>query len=347
MNATLLRRALGATLLLGLAQQGLAQDVRTEPNVSRLGTAAAMWLLVPTTAQTAGMAQTGTAGSVTMSGLDAAQQNPANLMLNTGTNAMFSRLNYVADIGVNTFGVAQRFGNNNVSLSVSAWDFGEESLRTESQPDVSEASWSASNIAAGLGYARQFTDRISAGVVVKALQESLGDNLQGRALIADAGMNYNVPQAGLRFGVAVRNVGSSMSYNGDGLAFTGIGPDGQPITGKVEAEKYELPATLDFGVTYQRPFSADLSMTVATNFRSVQYANDQYGASLGLNYRNMFYVNGGYRYEANAEDSFFKGTNVGAGLNVPFGRSSVKLDYTYSFTRVFNSVQYITAAVTF
>ncbi|MBE2185839.1 MAG: PorV/PorQ family protein [Rhodothermales bacterium] len=334
-------------LLLGSAQQGVAQDVRTGSNVNRLGTAAGMWLLVPTTAQTASFAMSGTAGTNSMSGLDAASQNPANLMLNMGTNAMFSRLNYVADIGVNTFGVAQRFGRSNVSLSVSSWDLGDEVLRTESEPDGGEVTWSASNMVAGLGFARQFTDRISAGVTAKVATEALGDDLHGSSVLADAGINYVIPGQGLRFGVAVRNIGTAMRYGGDGLAFDGIGPDGKAITGTVDAEQYELPASLDFGVSYQRPFSPDVSMTLSTNFRSVQYANDQVAGAVAINFRNLFYVNGGYRYEPNTEDAFITGANVGAGLNVPFGRSNVKLDYTYSFTRVLNRMQFITASVTF
>ena len=347
MKATLLRTLLGATVLLGASQQVLAQDVRTEPNTDRTGTAAGMWLLLPVTAQTASLAGTGTATMAKMSGLDAATQNPAGLMLNTGTNAMFSRLQFVEDIGISHFGVAQRFGNNNVSLSVSALGSGTEFVRTVDTPDITDETWTANYIAAGLGFARQFTDRIAAGVTVKAISETMAADLNGRSVAFDAGMSYIVPGQGLRFGVAVRNIGTAMSYDGDGLLFSRASAGGQPIVGAVNAESYELPASLDFGVTYQRPFSPDLSMTLATNFRSVQYANDQYGASLGLNFRNLFYAQGGYQYEPNRETSFFTGANVGAGLNVPFGRSNVKLDYTYTFTRVFDRMQFITASVTF
>lgn len=347
MKATLLRAFLGATILLGLSQQALAQDVRTEPNTDRTGTAAGMWLLLPVTAQTASLSGTGTATMAKMSGLDAATQNPAGLMLNTGTNAMFSRMQFVEDIGISHFGVAQRFGQNNVSLSVSALTTGREFTRTESSPDPTSETWTATFVSAGLGYARQFTDRISAGVTVKAISETMATDLEGRAVAFDAGMNYVVPGQGLRFGVAVRNVGTAMSYGGDGLLFNKTTGTGQPIVGATKAESYELPASLDFGVTYQRPFSADLSMTLATNFRSVQYANDQYGASLGLNFRNLFYVQGGYQHEPKRETSYFTGANVGAGLNIPFGRSNVKLDYTYTFTRVFNRMQFITVSATF
>lgn len=347
MKATLLRALLGATILLGAAQQGLAQDVRTEPNTDRTGTAAGMWLLLPVTAQTASLAGSGTASMAKMSGLDAATQNPAGLMLNTGTTALFSRLDFVEDIGINHFGVAQRFGANNVSLSVSAFGSGDEFVRTEDTPDPTDETWTTTYISAGLGYARQFTDRIAAGVTVKAISETMATDLNGRAIAFDAGMSYAVPAQGLRFGVAVRNIGTAMSYGGDGLLFQDTDSDGDLIVGVTQAESYELPATLDFGVSYQRPFSADLSMTLATNFRSVQYANDQYAASLGLNFRNLFYAQAGYQYEPNRETSFFTGTNVGAGVNVPFGGSTLKLDYTYTFTRVFDRMQFITASVTF
>ena len=66
----------------------------------RRGTAGASQLLVPTTARSASLGASTTSGLAGMNGLEAILANPAGLTANTGTSAIFSRMNYVADIGV-------------------------------------------------------------------------------------------------------------------------------------------------------------------------------------------------------------------------------------------------------
>lgn len=344
-----LKHAMLGLSLLGLAPAALGQVARVDPNTPRDGTAAGTWLLLPVTAQTAAAAGSGTASMTTMSALDAAAQNPSGLTLNTGTSALFSRMQFVSDVGTSYFGVAQRFGNNNVSLSVTAFGSGDEFVRTEDNPDVYDgsATWSANYIAAGLGYARQFTDRISAGITVKYISETMAENLNAQTAAFDAGMTYAVPQQGLRFGVAVRNVGGALKYDGDGLSGLTTNTSGNQTVTLTEAASSELPASLDFGVTYTRPFSPDMNMAVAASFRSVQYAKDQVGGSLTLGFRDMLYVRGGYQWEDDRDNSYFTGANMGAGVKLGLGGARVGLDYTYTFTRYFNRMQFITASVTF
>ena len=315
----------------------------------RRGTAGADYLLVPVTARTAALGTTTTSGLSDMSGVEVLFSNPAGLTTNGGTNALFSRMEYVADIGVNYLGVAQNFGNNNIALSLMSWDFGDIPLQTETQPEISSVTWSASYITAGLSYARQFTDRISAGVTAKVLSENI-DDVSATGMAFDAGMTYSVGESGLRFGVSLKNLGPQMAYSGDGLVQLIRLPDqngnATPNAVTLEGADFELPSLLNFGVAYSRPIGASSMVTVLGNFRSNSFEQDQYAAGLEVGLMDILYVRGSYQLQSDMDNTFYTGTNFGAGLNLNLGDTRFNVDYAYRSTDFFDGVNMITASVT-
>ncbi len=303
------------------------------------GSAGSSYLLVPGTANTASLGATVTGGHYALNGVEALAANPAGAMLNTGTSVLFSRMEYVADIGVNTFGVAQRLGENNVALTVVAWDIGDIPLTTEQSPEVSDLSYSPTMLQVGLSYARQFTDRIAAGLTVKLLNETI-DDMSASGFAFDTGMTYIVGETGLRFGVSLKNFGPQMIFSGDGLLRET--PQGSL---SIQPLAFELPSELNFGVSYTRDMGSSASATILSNFRSNSYQHDQFSGGLQLGFRNMFFVRGGYLYEEALEDGFFEGWNVGAGLNLEFEGTRLMIDYAYRPTDPFDNVQLITASI--
>lgn len=317
----------------------------------RRGTAGSEQLLVPVTARTASLGAGFTSGLATASGLEGLFANPAALTSNPGTNALFSRMNYVADIGVNYFGVAQRFGANQIALTINAWDFGDIPLQTELQPEVSDVTWSANYMTVGATFARDFTDRIAAGVTFKLVNESI-DDVSSTGMAFDAGMTYAVGESGLRFGVALKNFGPSRSFSGTGLKRQAELIDdagsrtGRNATVTLDGADYELPSLLDFGIAYTRDLGASANVTLLTNFRSNSFASDQYSAGVELGLRNILFVRGGYQFESDMDLTMYSGANFGAGLNLEVAGNQLMVDYAYRATELFDSVQMITASIT-
>ncbi|QXD16747.1 PorV/PorQ family protein [Rhodocaloribacter litoris] len=334
-----------AAFLVGLlAPEAQAGDKK------RRGTAGADHLLVPPTARTAALGNAMTAGMANASGLEALYSNPAGLALNPGTNAIFSRIEYVADIGVNYFGVAQRFGNNNLAITFTAWDFGDIPLTTETSPEISSLTFSASFITAALSYARQFTDRMAAGVTFKVINESI-DDTQATGIAFDAGMNYTVGESGLRLGVSLKNIGPQMSYGGTGMVKLVRLPDQRPNATpnalRLDGADFELPSMLNFGISYTREVGAGAVVNVFGNFRSNSFDQDQFAGGLELGFRNILFVRGGYSMQESDQDlTFYSGTNFGAGLNLDLGGTTLVVDYAYRSTDFFDGVQMFTASVT-
>lgn len=315
---------------------------------SRAGTAGAAQLLVPMTARYAALGSSGTSGVTGMNGVEALFANPSGLALGSGTSALFSRMNYVADIGVNYFGVSQQMGNNHIAFHVSSWDFGEIPEQTELVPDVSDVTFNVSFLTAGLTYARTLTDRISVGTSLKMVSETI-DDVSGTAIAFDAGMNYVVGESGLRFGVSLKNIGSPMTYSGSGLVrlvkITDQEPSATSNALVFESSKAELPTLLNFGAAYTRPVGAGANVTFLGNFRSNSFDPDQYGAGVELGFRDLFFVRGGYSAIESGDESFYTGASFGAGVNLDLGGSAITIDYAYVPTDYFSNIQYITASV--
>ena len=331
-----------AIVLAGMvAPQVAAQD--NGDSVSgdeRAGTAAAEYLLIPLSARTAALGSTLTGGLSNLSAVEALQANPAAMMVGTGTSAQFSRMEYVADIGVNAIGVAQRFGSNSIALTVSAWDYGEIPETTVDSPDITNVTYDAGSTVVGLSLARQFTDRIAAGFTVKALSESI-DDMTGSAAAFDAGMTYVVGESGLRFGVSLKNFGTKMSFGGSGLTTTGSG--GTPVN--IDVLESELPSLLNFGASYTRQFEGDLSVTALANFRSLAYDQDEYALGLEAGYANLFYVRGGFQMSQEMDATFYEGWNAGAGLNLSLSGVDLSVDYAYRGTQYFSGVNLFTVGL--
>jgi len=342
MTQSLIRSCVLAALLLGLAApEAQAQD-------ERAGTESSSYLRVPLTARSAALGVSLTSGLHNMAGVEALQDNPAALTLNTGTNALFSRLDYLADadIGVNYFGVAHRIGPNQIALTFTSWDFGDIARQTASAPEVTTETWRAPHIVVGASFARQFTDRISAGITGKAISETI-DDMTASGIAFDAGMTYQVGESGLRFGVSLKNFGPQMRYGGGGLITPApIGNQGGNIPAIIDASGSELPSMLNFGVAYTRPFAGDLSVTGLANFRSNAYDQDQFAFGVEAGYQNLVYVRGGYQLMTEMEFNAFQGWSVGAGVNLDLAGNRVAFDYAYQGADFLGGSNFFTVGIT-
>lgn len=341
MNRTLLLLA----LLLGV-MPAMAQE-RAVDGDERAGTAGASFLLVPGTARTTALGNGLTGGLSSLSGVEALQSNPAALTANNGTEALFSYNDYVADIGVSHFGVAQRLGAGAVALTVTTWDIGEIGETTVGSPDPTSLVYEASITVVGASYARQLTDRVAAGVTVKAMNESI-DDISGTAVAFDAGMTYTVGESGLQFGVSLKNFGTKMSYDGVGLQSNiPLRDDSGDFPIVVDADSYELPSLLNFGASYTRQFAGDLTASVLGNFRSNAYDQPEFAGGLEVGYANLVYARGGVNVLPEQDQNENALWSVGAGVNVPVSNSSISVDYAYRAMGDLGNTNLITAKIGF
>ena len=138
----------------------------------RLGTTAAMELLIPVGARDMAM---GGAGIATSTGLESIYWNPAGLGRIKGkASGLFSNMNYIADIGVNYGAVGLNFGKSGVfAFSAKAVDYGRILLTTVDDPEgIAGRTFTPNFLNLGFSYARPFTASITCSL--RAMILSIG-----------------------------------------------------------------------------------------------------------------------------------------------------------------------------
>lgn len=307
---------------------------------NRVGTSAASELLIPVGARDISM---GGSSIATTTGLEAIFWNPAGLARSTHpANAMFSHMEYIADIGVDFFGVSGTFeGFGTLGLSVKSLAIGDIQVTTEDQPDGTGQLLSPTVAVVGLTYSRLLTDRISVGATFNVISERF-DKVSATGFAVNAGVQYSGLGGvqGLSLGVAIKNIGPQLSFDGDGLLRQGNVNDVlRPGSFyKVEAASHELPSTIEIGLAYDRSFAEQNSLQFSSVFQNNNFASDEYKVGLEYGYNNLFFLRGGYNFAESMEDAssplqdkqtYIYGLTAGVGVHYETGGLDLTFDYAF------------------
>ena len=337
LSKSILTAAVLALAVVLVAQQAVAGSGR------RSGTAGAQELLIPVGG--AGMALSGSF-TPTVGGVEAMYWNPAGLsMLQGSAELMFSHMNYLASIGVEYAAAGAKMGEYSVvGISVQSLDFGDIPVTTVELPDGTGETYSPTFLTLGFTYSRMMTDKISFGATAKLISEKiLRQTANGVAF--DFGLQYRSSISGLAFGVTLKNLGPTMSFDGPDLEsklqLPGTEPGSQPRAVRTLAQEFELPSTLDFGVSYERQLQANINGRVSTSFEHHNYSYDNIKVGVELGYQNLLFVRGGYLLSTDTpEDEKVYTFTVGGGVHFHMAENlTVSLDYAYRQAEFFGDNQ--------
>lgn len=345
-----LKKSLMLTALLysGLAFAG---------NPDRVGQAGATELLINPWSRSSGWAGAN-AGSVR--GLEASFLNVAGIAHTSKTEVGFSHTNFLkgSDIAINSFGLTQKVGESGVmGFSIMSMSFGEIDVTTTSLPEGGIGTFKPQYINVGLSYAKIFSNSIYGGFTVRVIDQSIS-NVGARGVCVDAGIQYvtgtNEDRDNVRFGIALKNVGTPLKFGGDGLSTRLTAPSGNyQLTIEQRTEGFEIPSLLNIGAAYDFKPAADHRMTVAATYTSNSFSNDQTSVGLEYGFREMFMLRGGFMYEKDILSDIdrmtvYTGPTAGMTLEVPMGKSGKKfgLDYSIRFTNPFDNIHTVGAKLT-
>ncbi len=308
---------------------------------NRTGTGGAAQLLIPVGVR--GIAMGG--GNVaTASGIEALFWNPAGTSKNINSaNVFFSHMDYIADIGVEYGAVSANFeGFGVLSFSVKSLSIGDILVTTTQDPDGTGKTFSPQMLTAGVTFARSLTERISVGVTANLVTETLGE-VSATGVAFDVGVLYdNLAEInGLSFGIAMKNVGPQMQFDGSGLLQEGsvLGYNRPPGLVKLNSAPFELPSSFELGLGYKpRVLDEMNSVLISTAYKHNNFSDDEYKIGIEYGYNNMFFLRGGYTFapEQAFDDSYIYGFTGGAGIDYSFETIAIKVDYAYRHNRFFD-----------
>ena len=325
---------------------------------SKYGTSAAPELLIPV-----GSRGTSLSGSIISSviGVDAMYWNPAGLSLMTQkTEIMASHMKYIAGIDINYVGGAVDLGSGLgvIGVSLKSMSFGEELITTLESPQGTGETWSPTYLTTSLTYSRKMSDKIMFGTTLKLIYEQV-TTVSATGYAFDFGLQYLAGTSGLRFGVALKNFGPSMRFDGSALdqyytpSGTPGGTSNEPR--RVTLQDFSLPTTLELGLSYDVPVGKKNNVLLSTTFQNNNFSSDEYRLGLEYNYSNIVYLRGAYTYSPDyleedglsKEDQTLFGPSFGVGLQYPFGNMKLGFDYAYRVTKKFDGNQWFTLTVGF
>lgn len=290
--------------------------VLAQQNVSKSGTAAGTFLEIPVGAAaiSLGSAYVSLANDVT-----AIYWNPAGIASMQQSQALVSHTNWIADTKHDYAALAvplQGFGT--IGISFTALNMNDMKVTTVDQPEGTGEYFSAGNIAIGLTYAKQLSDRFYIGFTGKYIQETIWHESASAAAL-DVGTVFRTDLfGGLTFGASLSNFGTPMRLSGrDTRFFTTVDPTKQgsnhQIPMAIEMDSWDLPLLFQFGIsstplksdTYRWTVAAD-ALHPSDNFESVNVGTE-------FAYQEFLFLRAGFRGLFLAERE--GGLSLGVGLN--------------------------------
>jgi len=312
---------------------------------TKVGTTAADFLTIPVGPRASGM---GGAFTATANDVTSAYWNAAGLSRIGRDEFTASFSNWIGGTKLSWFGLSYQLDEDDaVGLSINQLDYGQEEITTTGQPDGTGQYWSAADIALGLSYSRNLTDRFSVGGTVKYINEKIA-NESASAFALDVGLLFYTQLQGLRIGMNISNFGTEMQLAGQDLLTPGdIDPahtgNNKTIAADLQTDSWPLPLVFTVGLGYDMVSTETWGWTIATD---AVYPNNQSAyLNLGseLNWSKVLYIRGGYY-------SLFKkneqgGLSAGVGLKYDFGSFYTKVDYSYTNFGIFDPINRISISI--
>ncbi len=316
-------------------------------NPDRQGEAGGYELLLNPWARSAGLHALNTS---MVYGVEAMQINIAGLSRISKTELVIghTRLFEGTGIRLNSVGLAKKLGEKGaLGISLMAMDFGDIEVTTVGLPEGSGATYSPNFFNLGLSYSHTFDKKVSVGILVRAISESIAD-VHAFGFAIDAGVQYVTgAKDNFKFGVSLRNMGSPMKFSGSGLSFTTPNPDPTDpykVTVTHRPAGFELPSMLNIGLSYDFWGGNNHRITTLGNFTANSFSVDQLGAGLEYAFKEMFMARIGYRYDigvpsTDPQHNVYSGLSAGITIEVPTKKASSSrfgIDYAYLATNPWN-----------
>jgi hypothetical protein len=181
----------------------------------------------------------------------------------------------------------------------------------------------------------------------------------------DAGIQYVTgPFDNIHFGITLKNIGPTMKFSGDGLSLKVFmdNSSNQQFTMVQRADDFELPTQLSIAAAYDFLFAETNRITLAGNFSSNSFTNDQFIVGLEYGWKEMFMLRAGYTYEKGIWSSegilyddgcmnINRGLSAGLSLDVPVSKKEdamrFAVDYSYRDTYTYGGTHSVGVRIIF
>jgi hypothetical protein len=261
--------------------------------------------------------------------------NPAGIASLSGMTIDAVHTNWIADTRFDFAGAVLPMGSaGTLGFSLTALSMGDMKVRTVEMPEGTGEYFSAGDLAAGISYARQLTERFAIGVTAKYIQQTIWHE-SASAFAIDLGTTFKTDLlGGMTIGASLSNFGTSMKMAGrDTRNFIRLDPSKQGSTDQIptniELDSWDLPLLFQFGVSTRVFDNNQYRWTIAVD---ALHPNDNYESlNIGTEFAYADYLFLRAGYQSLFLDQAEGGMSFGLGLTSAdlFGSTRVAIDYAY------------------
>jgi hypothetical protein len=330
--------------LTGMLNPSLGQTV------AKRGTTAANFLEIAVGAPAMGMG-----GAFVSVANDASSLywNVAGIATSEKYEALITHTDWIAETKFDFAGLVLPLGEfGTLGFSFTSLSMDDMKVTTVEKPEGTGEYFSAGDIAIGLSYARNLTDRFSIGLTAKYVQQSIW-HMNASAIAIDAGTIFRTDLfGGMIIGASMSNFGTSMKLEGRDARYyiqvddTKEGSNEQ-IPVNIELDSWELPLTFQIGVSTYALNTNDYKLRVAID--AIHPNNDYESMNVGgeFVFMNFIALRGGYQNLFLSESEGGLSLGVGVNSKILFSDAFVNFDYAYRDYGRLKNVHYFSVGVKF
>ena len=319
-------------------------------NVSKVGTAAASFLEIPVGAAAVGM---GGAFVSYANDASALYWNAAGIAGIKQNEIIGAHTQWIAGANFDFAGIVLNLGRlGALGLSITSLTVDDMIVRTIEKPNGTGEYFSFGDIAIGLTYAWELTDRFAIGFTGKYIQEHIW-HMSARAFAVDVGTTFKTDLFnGMIIGASIYNFGTSMQLAGrDTRRFSRIDVtkmgSNERIPQNIEMDSWDLPLLLQFGISTNAYKNENYRCSIALD--ALHPNNDYESLNVGteMAFQEFFFLRGGYHalFLKEAEG----GLSLGAGIetNMLLSSATIKFDYAFRDMGRLENIHFIAIGVNF
>ncbi len=308
-----------------------------------LGTAGAQFLEIPVGARAAalGGAFVGLSDDAT-----SVFWNPAGLTRIRNNSAHFTYMNWFDFFDFNAASAAFNLADvGTVAASFTILKMDRQEITTEQQPNGTGRFYDAQDIALGVSYARNLTDRFSFGLTFKYVQQRIW-NETASGVAFDVGTQYRIDFQNLIIAMSMKNFGADIRFEGEDLIVTHDISENYPknrlTKASLETEDFPLPLTFQVGIAFDI-YRGDIFKVLGA-LDAVHPNDNRERVNFGteISFFDRIFFRGGYKYNYDDES-----VTVGAGANLPVSSTKISFNYAYSIYDILPSVHRISLDIDF
>lgn len=277
--------------------------------------------------------------------------NPGAISQPGFSQVLVSHTDWLVETDFDWVGVMVNLGDGSaIGVNVTQLNYGEELLTTELDQMGGEGTWTAADLAVGLTYARNLTDKFSIGGTAKFIQQKIW-NESASSFALDIGLKYVTDFNGLTIGMSISNFGADMRLDGKDLynnydAEPNQSGNNGTIVSVLKTEDWPLPLLFRAGISMDAFRSDELRIVVAADALRPSDSAEILNVGGELSWRDMVFIRGGLKslFLPEREESFTLG--AGAKYEVS-GANVVSFDFSHQEFGKFGGIQSFAIGVTF